>query len=547
MRTSLSPFFNKQKRDFSNSSALTLLVTLLIGTPAIFIFVKLLYGPGESWKHIAPYLLPEYIQNSLYLAFGCTFLTVVFGVGSAWLAARFDFPGRKIFDWLLILPLAIPSYITAYAYAGVFDYGGSLSQVLGWFSLNVGRIDFMNINGLVLVLSVSLYPYVYAACRAYFIHRAQSIIDASQVLGKTEHQHFFKLILPMARPAIVGGVILVLMEVLNDYGAAKYYGVNTFTTGIFKSWFGYKEPATAIYLAAFLLVIIFSLILLEQKQRKRRNYALNSTADTKLKRLHVGFRARIAITCFVAIPVLLGFLIPVGQLTYWALLTYTTINWNDLLQIIGQSLGIAGIAAAFSVAVSLILISSTEWNALRWVRQLSKVGILGYAIPGAVIAVGIYMPSLWIDKWLIRIANEYFSVKMSLLLTGTVVALIYAYTVRFLAVSFNPIEASKAKIQIGLKEASQSLGGGALRTFLKIQLPLLKPAILGAFLLVFIDVMKELPLTLILKPYHIQTLAIEAYQYASDERIMEAAMPSLLIVLVGLFPVFFLNKLIDRS
>ncbi|MEM6814837.1 MAG: iron ABC transporter permease [Bacteroidota bacterium] len=547
MYIQLSPYLKKNRRDFSRWSASVLGITFLIGTPAIFIFVKLFGGPGESWQHIAQYLLPKYVQNSLYLAFSCAVLTMLFGIVSAWFSVRYEFPGRKLLEWLLILPLAIPSYITAYAYAGIFDYGGSLNLLLSWFSLDVGRIDLMNIHGLSLVLSISLYPYVYVACRAFFLHHSQSLIEASQVLGKGEVQHFFKLIFPMARPAVAGGVILVLMEVLNDYGAAKYYGVNTFTTGIFKSWFGYKEPDTAIYLAALLLIIIFSLIIIEQRQRRKRKFAIIGANEKKLEHLHCSKVKRFLITTIVALPALLGFVIPVAQLIYWAAITYSGINWSELLRIVLQSLGIASFAAIACVLVSAALLVAKDWNRLSWVNHLSKVGILGYAIPGAVIAVGVYIPGLYLDKWLIDLVNQMFSIKISLLLTGTIIALIYAYVVRFLAVAFNPIAAGKEKIQHGLIEASQSLGKGAFQTFSKIELPLLKPALLGAFILVFIDVMKELPLTLILKPYYIQTLAIEAYQYASDERIMEAAMPSLMIIATGVFPVIFLNRLVEKS
>ncbi|MEM6734971.1 MAG: iron ABC transporter permease [Bacteroidota bacterium] len=542
----LNHYFKKHRRDFSRWSVSVLVITFLIGIPAIFIFAKLFDGPGESWKHIARYLLAKYVQNSLYLAFSCAVFTMFFGIVSAWFSVRYEFPGRKMLEWLLILPLAVPSYITAYAYAGIFDYGGSLNLLLSQFSLHIGRIDLMNIYGLSLVLSISLYPYVYVACRAFFLHHSQSLIEASQMLGKREVQHFFKLIFPMARPAVVGGVILVLMEVLNDYGAAKYYGVNTFTTGIFKSWFGYKEPDTAIYLSALLLIIIFSLIIIEQKQRKKRQFAIDSANDRKLERLHSSKVRRFLISFIVALPVILGFVIPVAQLTYWAAITYSGINWSELLRVVLQSLGIATFAAISCVLVSVALLVVKDWNRLSWVNHLSKIGILGYAIPGAVIAVGVYIPGLYLDKWLIRFVQQTFSIKISLLLTGTVIALIYAYVVRFLAVAFNPIAAGKEKIQPGLIEASQSLGKGALYTFSKIELPLLRPALLGAFILVFIDVMKELPLTLILKPYYVQTLAIEAYQYASDERIMEAAMPSLIIIATGVFPVIFLNRLIEK-
>ena len=547
MQNRFRKFLLRNRRDFNRWSASALVITLLIGIPPIFIFFKLFAGPGESWEAIAQYLLPKYVQNSLYIALVSSILTIFLGVSSAWLSTRYEFPGRKPLEWLLILPLAIPSYITAYAYAGVFDYGGPWIMLLHGLSLNLDKIDVMNIHGLSFVLSVSLYPYVYVACRAFFQQQSQHLIEASQVLGKKETYGFFKLILPIARPAIAGGVILVIMEVLNDYGAAKYYGVNTFTTGIFKSWFGYKEPETAVYLAALLLVIIFSLILIEQAHRRRKRFVVDTKSGKQLQRLKPRRAKRGLITAIVALPVLLGFLVPVAQLMYWAVLNFSEISWIDLNRVIMQSLSIAALAAGFCVLAALALLIAGHWNPLGWVSQISKFGILGYAIPGAVIAVGVYMPSLFVDKWLIRMNRQLFSLEIGLFLTGTATALIYAYVVRFLAVAYNPLSAGKQNVQQSLLEASQSLGKGVFRTLWKVELPLLRSALLGAFILVFIDVMKELPLTLILKPYDVQTLAIEAYQYASDERIIEAAWPSLMIVFTGVFPVIFLNRLIRKD
>ncbi|MEM0997754.1 MAG: iron ABC transporter permease [Bacteroidota bacterium] len=524
-----------------------LLLTLFIIVPTVFLLLQLIDGPGESWGHFVENLLPKYLQNSLYLAVVCSVLTLLLGVSSAWFSTRYDFPLRRSLEWLLILPLAIPSYITAYAYAGVFDYGGPVESLLQGLSPEAAKVDIMNIHGLAMVLSVSLYPYVYVACRAFFLHQSQSLIEASQVLGQNQVRSFFRLILPLARPAIVGGVILVLMEVLNDYGAAKYFGVNTFTTGIFKSWFGYEEFNTATYLAALLLVIIFSLILIEQRQRRRKRFVVDGKGGKRLARIRLRGTRGFLVTAVVGLPVVLGFLIPVAQLLYWAVQVYSQVAWGEYFSVAGQSLAIAGMAAALCVILATALLLAGHWNRLRWIGWLTKLGVLGYAIPGAVIAIGVYIPGLVIDKWLIRTAEATFSAKIGLVLTGTVIALIYAYIVRFLAVAFNPISAGKQKVQNSLLEASQSLGKGPWATFFRIELPLLQPALLGAFILVFIDVMKELPLTLILKPYDVQTLAIEAYQYASDERIMEAAFPSLTIVAVGVLPVIFLNRLIRQD
>ncbi|MEM8524133.1 MAG: iron ABC transporter permease [Bacteroidota bacterium] len=511
--------------------------------PTLVIFVKLFAGAGETWGHIVEYLLLRYLSNSFYLAIACSLLTILLGVSTAWWSTRYEFPLRKPLEWLLILPLAIPSYTTAYAYAGIFDYGGSLELLLRPLSWGIPKVDVMNIHGLVLVLSISLYPYVYVACRAFFLHQSQNLIEAAQLLGGNSIRNFFKLILPIARPAIVGGVILVLMEVLNDYGAAKYYGVNTFTTGIFKAWFGYEEIETAVYLAALLLAMIFSLIFLEQWQRRRKKFTSQDKSRKPLKRILLSKPKQYLLLGMIALPAIFGFLIPVAQLLYWAFLTYESVLKASFFSIALQSLLIATLAAVACVLFAVLLLYTSHWNYLKSIKSLSKFGVLGYAIPGAVIAVGIYIPSLYVDRWLMKMLGA----KVGLILTGTIIALIYAYVVRFLAVAYNPIASGREKIQNTLVEASYSLGKGTLFTFFKIEFPLLQTAIFSAMILVFIDVMKELPLTLLLKPYEVQTLAVKAYEYASDELVMEAALPSLLIILTGVLPVIILNKLIRRD
>jgi len=336
---------------------------------------------------------------------------------------------------------------------------------------------------------------------------------------------------------------LVLMEVLNDYGAAKYYGVNTFTTGIFKAWFGYEEVETAVYLAALLLLMIFSLIFLEQWQRRRKKFTSQSKSRKPLKRIVPSKSKQLLFLFLTVLPAIFGFLIPVLQLLYWAFLTYESVIRASFLTIALQSLFVASVAAIACVLFALLLLYASQWNHLKGIKTLSKFGVLGYAIPGAVIAVGIYIPSLQIDRWLMGI----FGSQIGLILTGTATALIYAYVVRFLAVAYNPISVGRQKISSSLSEASNALGKGTLATFLKIEFPLLRTALFSAMILVFIDVMKELPLTLLLKPYDIQTLAVKAYEYASDEMILETALPSLLIILVGIVPVVFLNRLVRND
>ena len=525
---------------------MSLAIVFFIALPVFAIAVNLLWGPGETWGHIVNYLLPGYISNSLYLILLCTVMTLLFGVTTSWLVSRYDFPFRPQLEWLLILPLAIPSYITAYAYAGVFDFGGTFMQAMQWLDLQPIRIDVMNRLGLAFVLSISLFPYVYVSSKTFFSSEANNLLEASKMLGTSEWRSFFKLILPLSRPAIVAGLILILMEVLNDYGAATYYGVSTFTTGIFRSWFSLEEPETAIYLSAILLFIVFGLLLLEKWQRRNKQFVSNKTSNRYIHRRKVSKSGQILLLFLVSFPVIIGFFVPLGQLLYWSYFTFDNVFDSSFLSLSIQSLWVALLTALITVLVATALIFAAKWNRIQFIKSLSKLSILGYAIPGAVVAIGVMLPTLTVDKWLVDFLYSQSGIRTGFLINGTLMALVYAYVVRFLAVAYNPIESAGLKVSNSIPDASRTLGIGNLKTFFKIEFPLIKTGLLGAFILVFIDVMKELPLTLILKPYHFNTLAVKAYEYASDERIMEAAVPSLFIILTAMIPVIFLNKLIRK-
>lgn len=543
---SLKNRLKRLKRDSNQWAILTLVLVGFIALPVISIGIKLFWGPGETWGHIVENLLLDYIGNSLFLVFVCGFMVVLLGVSTSWLVARFEFPYRKQLEWLLILPLAIPSYIVAYSYAGILDYGGSLELMLRFFGFDFIRIDIMNKTGLAFVLGISLFPYVYVSSRAFFLNQANNLMEASKMLGVGEIKSFFKLILPLARPAIVAGLILVLMEVLNDYGAARYFGVNTFTTGIFRSWFSLAEPETAVYLSALLIIIVFGLILLEKFQRRKIQFSSSKANSQGIQRRTVSKRLQYVIFSAVLLPVLLGFIIPVAQLIYWAFLTYENVFTSSFLIISLQSFGIAFLTAIITVIVAIFLIYFSKWSRIGSLKNIAKLGVLGYAIPGAVVAIGIMIPTIFIDKWLIKTLDYLFQIQPGLIISGTLIALIYAYVVRFLAVAFNPIESTALKVSDSIPDSSRILGVGNIKTFFKIDFPLIKTGILSAFILVFMDVIKELPLTLILKPFQVNTLAVKAYEYASDEMVMEAAIPSLLIILTVMLPVIFLNRLLVK-
>lgn len=536
----LGRIYWRGRRDFNLWSLLSLGVVLLIALPLLSLLSQLWQGPGSSWGHLTEHLLPRYLGNSLALLLGTGALSLLWGVSTAWWVSRYEFPGRRSLEWLLILPLSIPSYIMAYAYHGFFDYGGPMGQ---WLGQPTWRLDMMHLPGLIWVLSLALFPYVYVSARAFFLHQSFSLLEASRSLGYTERRSFFKLLLPLSRPALVAGLFLVFMEVLNDYGAARYYGVQTFTTGIFRAWYALEEPQTAIYLSALLLALVFAIMAAERWWRRRRRYHLSASAPKRGgRRLRPRGAYRYGLSFVVAIPVLLGFALPLFQLLWWARLRPDRLWSEDFWSLGGQSFGLAALSASLLVILALALLLGTRYSRLAWVHSASRLAVLGYAIPGAIIAIGVMVPSLALDRWL----GAWWG-RSDFIWHGSIGILIYAYLVRFLAVSYQPLEASLSKIGRQLSDSSQILGASPWRTFRKIEFPLLRSALASAFVLVFIDLLKELPLSLILKPHNVSTLAVKAYEHASNEMLSLAAWPALAIVISAVPPVILLNRLILKD
>ena len=520
------------KRDFNKSSLLIVIISLLLAIPVFTILISLFKGTGEMWEHITSYFLIDYIQNSLILLLGSGIICFVIGTSSAWVVSRYKFKGRKIVEWLLFMPLAIPSYIVAYSYVGLFGYGGSFIKFINYLGFNsIDNIEMMNIYGLVWVLSFSLYPYVYASTRLIFESYPTRLKVTASLLGASKNKYFFKIALPLASPAIIGGLFLVFMEVLNDYGAAKYYGINTFTTGIFRTWTALEDLQSSIYLSAILVVLVFFLVLIVKWLRGRRSYNLktyNSNDQDEIYRKDLKGLKKIIFLTIVFVPILFGFLFPFLQLIIWGLQTFESMFNSELLNIGIQTLflGISSSIIIVFLATSLIYLS--KWNYLKQLNVISKLATLGYVIPGAIIGIGVIKSSHSITEYF----STYHNIKIGYIIYNSILVLIYAYVFRFIAVAFNSIESNTLKLSKSLSESSNLLGFGKIKTFFKIDFSLIKNALLTSFILVFIDVIKELPLTLILKPYNLSTLAIKAYEYAEDERVAEAALPALLLIFI---------------
>ncbi len=524
-----------------------LIILLFVATPLLTILFKLFTSPGGSWSHIVNNLLFGYFQNTLLLLIGVAALTFLLGVSTAWLVSNYEFPGRKYFEWLLILPLGFPGYIMAYTYVGILDYTGPIQTFLrNSFDISVkgSLIDIMNLPGAIFILSITLFPYVFLISRSSFLQQSKTMQEASFLLGANRTKTFFKIALPMARPAIVAGIALAAMEVLNDYGTVKYFGVNTFTTGIFRAWFSMGDATTAIYLAAILMIFVFVILYLESVQRGNRQYSAVNGLNKPTARIPLSSKKKFLYTSICTIIFLISFMIPFLQLLQWVWMTYEKVINQEFFVLVYRSFALAALAGVFVVFLSVILLYALRLSPFKWVKSITKIATLGYAIPGAVIAVGVMIPLLALDKW---IYDTLFSARVAgLFLSGTLFALLFAYIVRFMAVGYNPVEAGFQKIGIHVNEASRLLGVRSTKTLWKIDLPLIKTTLFSGILLVFVDVLKELPLTLILRPFNYQTLATKAFDMATNEMIAESANAAVIIILTGIIPIIFLNRMIKK-
>lgn len=527
-------------------------IAILIATPVFFVLSSIFTNSAAVWNHLATTVLPGYILNSLLLIFGVGIGVLLLGVSSAWLVTMCRFPGSRLFEWGLLLPLAAPAYILAYVYTEWLDFYGPVQTLLrdtfGWNSIDEYWFpDIRSVWGAIFLLSLTLYPYVYLLTRVAFLEQSTCTLEASRSLGCSPWQSFFTIALPLARPSIIAGLALALMETLNDFGTVQYFGVDTFTTGIYRTWFGMGERIAASQLAAVLMLFILGLILVELWSRRQAQYyqtgnrfqALNQFQLKKLPAILAG------IVCLI--PITFGFLIPSGLLLKMTLENLDTLFNSEFLNYALHSLTLATISGLLAVLIALIMAYGVRLNSNSLMRLSTRIAAMGYAIPGSVIAVGILIPIGRLDNAIDALMKSTFGIATGLLFSGTIMALIYAYLVRFLAVSLGAVESSLNKIKPNLDEAARSLGYGATRTLIKVHTPMMWSGLLTAGMLTFVDVMKELSATLVIRPFNFDTLAIRVYNLASDERLSEAAAPALAIVTVGIIPVIFLSLKIAQS
>ncbi len=529
----------------------TLLPAMLLALPILLVLLSLSQPQWLIWQHLAETVLADYLFNSLVLAFSVGLGAMLLGTSLAWCCHHYQFWGRTWFEWLLLLPLAIPAYIIAYSYTGLLDFAGPLQSTLreatGWGYGDYWFPEVRSLAGAVLMLVLVLYPYVFMLARNAFRDQSKSLLEASRSLGLTPSGYFFKVAVPMARPAIMSGTALAMMEAFADFGTVEYFGVNTFTTGIYRTWFGMGNPMAAAQLSALLTLFVLLLVLWEQYARRRIQYFYQGHKHQSQQAVVPPIWLNLLLWLFCALVLSLGFLIPVGMLLHWALLVGTEQLNSHFWQLAWNSFSLALSAALIILLLAMLFAYARRLKRDPMVASMVGLAKLGYAVPGTVIAVGTMLPLAWFDKSVDGLMQAWFGISTGLLLSGTLFALLLAYTVRFLAVSLHQVQSGLERVKPGMDQAGRSLGLNPFGVLTRVHLPMLKASLLSALLLVFVDVLKELPATLILRPFNFDTLAIRTYELASDERLSDAALPALLILFAGLLPVILLATAINKE
>ncbi len=531
---------------------LALATAALVAVPILSVGSNVFASSGSgTWAHLASTVLPDYVVTTLWLCAGVGIGVTLLGVGAAWLVTRHQFPGRASFEWALVLPLAMPAYVMAYTYTDLLQYVGpvqtALREAFGWRRADYWFPDVRSTGGAVLMFALVLYPYVYLMARTAFLERGGATLEVARSLGLTPWQGFLRVSLPMARPAIAGGVALALMETLADFGTVSYFAVQTFTTGIYRAWFSLGDRVAAAQLALVLLAFVIGVLVFERLSRGGRRFAETSLRRSGTARIPLGGGRALLAWCACALPLAGGFVLPAGLLLKMALTEGDAQFGERFARLAGNSVLLAGLTALLAVALALLIGYAARVHrggAMRWAHRIAG---LGYALPGSVIAVGVLIPVTRLDHALSALAQQLFGVQPGLLITGGIAALVYACIVRYLTAAMQAVDAGLSKITPSMDQAARSLGHTPAQTLRRVHLPLLRGSLLTAALLVFIDVMKELPATLVMRPFNFDTLATQAYTLAADERLAEASTAALAIVLVGLLPMVVICRQIAKG
>jgi iron(III) transport system permease protein len=537
-----SPFLHRFDR-WSLATALIAAITLI---PVTVVLASLAHPDAEIWLHLSEHVLPDLLTNTFWLVLGVGAGVLLLGVSLAWLTGACAFPGSRAFSWALLLPLAMPAYVTAFVAIGLLDFTGPLQT---WWREVFGMTRFLPIRsrgGVIAVLTLALYPYVYLIARNAFMLQGKQLLEAAQSLGLSRTAGFFRVALPMARPAIAGGLMLALMETLADFGTVAVFNYDTFTTGIYKAWFSLFSLPAAGQLASILILFVFAAAFLEYQSRARGHYATTSRGLAAQETIRLsGWRAWLA-SGYCLLVLSLAFLIPLAQLGTWAWRAMRTDLDARYWEFVAHSLLLAGLSAAALVGLALVLGYALRQRPGPTMRGLTRLATLGYAVPGSVLAVGIFIPVAWLDNRMIDLAEAAFGYEGGQILQGTLVVMLLAYAARFLAAAHSPVDAGLTRITRSVDEASRALGTAGIRLIGRVHLPMLRASLLTGAALVFVDVMKEMPITLMTRPFGWDTLAVRVFEMTSEGEWERAALPSVAIVIAGLLPVYLLVKGTER-
>jgi iron(III) transport system permease protein len=509
--------------------------------PLVVLSLSVLRPETDIWRHLSDTLLPGLVLNTAVLAAGVLTLTALLGVGLSWLTALFDFPGRPWLSWALVLPMAIPAYVLAFVFLGVFDFGGPVQTALrSWLPGRFGPVDVRSAPGIILVLSLGLYPYVYLLARSAFMTQGRRAMEAARSLGCGPAGAFFRVALPMARPWIAGGLMLVLMETLADFGAVSVFNYDTFTTAIYKAWFGLFSLDAAAQLSSILVVLALSVMIVEQNMRRRMRFYQAGRPTSESHRIPLpGWRGWSA-SLVCALVFLAAFVLPLARLTVWSLLAIRDDTRAFYLEEIINSLLLAAGGAAVIVLGALVLAYTARRHNDPITRATLRIATLGYALPGTVLAVGFFIGFSAVDRVLAD------GIGAGTVLQGSLAMLLLAYCVRFLAVGYHPASSAMLRITPAIDDAAQSVGVKGVRMLVKVHVPILKNGLFTAALLGFVDIMKEMPITLMTRPFGWDTLAVKVFELTSEGEWERAAVPSVLLVLCGLFPAAFMLGAAER-
>jgi len=529
-------------------SVIFIFTALFISLPVLALISSWLEWNAASAQvlsELAQTVLPDYLLTSLLLCAGVAVGVTVLGLSAAAAVTLFRFPGHRFFEWALLLPMAMPAYVVAYAYTDFFQFSGPLQNFIrATWSLE-GRVfpEIRSLGGAVFVFSLTLYPYVYLLARTALSERASNLMEAARMLGAPLYRRITEVALPLARPAVAAGVALALMETLADFGVSSYFGIQTFTAGVYKAWLIMDNRIAAAQLATLLLAIVLLLLHLEKQAQARMRFTAsntNSANSREAQPTQLNQTQGLVLAAGCGLLVFLGFGLPILLMLKPLLISETVIPWERFLEWSFNSLRLGGFTALLAVGFSLLIAFSLRNKADLFARSISKLVGLGYAIPGAVVVVGLLLPVAWIHK-------QWPDSPVGFWITASVMGLIWAYLVRFCAVALQSIQSGYARIPASLDDSARTMGVTGIALLSRVHAPLLKRSVLAAALLVFVDVMKELPATLVLRPFNTDTLAVVAFQLARDERLGEAALPSLALVLVGLIPVLLLSRAMRQT